>query len=292
MNSWTSPQSQIEFMQAFSELNRLPRREPNGFKLSPYKKTAQNLLKKDPVIGNTLLGLLACLEHDLPAMHEYHRRALDEGESCFSLIYYAVSLEKSCLWGEAARFGLLALDLEPANLKILEAIIKLAPLTGRFSLFKRLLPQWQAANGGIPHGCHIDQEIVSDLLARHGLQEKDLKEILAGVGSALSETNVVLQDFRYEIVTRRREAPFLHFRFAISDELAAASYEDAVDAKLAGVFSHPRLTDAFSFSIENAGMYRLFESMERELREHPDAVRVPDPQKMKAIEELVAGVVL
>ena len=284
-------QSQIDFMQSFGELSVLMRRDiTQGSRLAKHKKNAQAMLKRDPVCANTLLGLLACLEHNVEAMHEYHKRAIALAEDCFSLIYYAVSLEKSCLWSESARYALLALDRDPANLKILEAIIKLAPLTGRFSLLKRVLPQWQVLNDGLQHPCHCDQEIIIDLLARHGLLEKDLKPLIAGIGDALSETNIILQNFRYEIVTRRHDAPFLHFRFAIPDEFVASYYEDLIHLKLSALVCHPRLLDAFSFSVENATAYQLYDCMDRELKESAETIRVPDPERMKLIEELIEGV--
>jgi hypothetical protein len=284
-------QSQIEFMQAFGELSLFTRRDiTQGIKLTRYKKTAQAMLKSDPVCANTLFGLLACLEHNIAAMHEYHKKAIDLAENCFSLVHYAVSLEKSCLWNESARFALLALDYDPANLKILDAIIKLAPLTGRFALFKRVLPQWQEANNGAQHPRHSDHQIITDLLAGHGLQEKDLKPLIEAIGDQLSETDIMLQNFRYEIVTRKHDAPFLHFRFAIPDDFVASFYEDLINARLAALVCHPRLCDAFSFSIENATVYRLYDCMDRELEESADTIRVPDPAKMRLIEELIEGV--
>jgi len=284
-------QSQIEFMQTFAELSMLTRRDiTQGMKLVRHKKNAQSMLKKDPVCGNTLLGLLACLEHDMDAMHGYHKKAIEHAESCFSLIYYAVSLEKSCLWSESTRFALLALDYDPGNLKILEAIIQLAPLTGRFSLFKRILPQWQEASSGVQHPYHCHYEIIVDLLAKHGLLEKDLKPLVAAIGGALSETNIILQNFRYDIITRRHDAPFLHFRFAIPDEFVASYYEDIVEARLASLSCHPRLFDAFSWSIENATVYQLYDCMDQELEKSADTIRIPDPEKMKLIEALIEGV--
>jgi len=278
-------------MQAYGELSALTRRDvTQGMKLVRHKKTAQSMLKKDPVSGNTLLGLLACLEHDIASMHLYHKKAIELAETCFSLVYYAVSLEKSCLWSESARFALLALDYDPSNLKILEAIIQLAPLTGRFSLYKRVLPLWQEASNGAQHPCHCDYQIIVDLLARHGLLEKDLKPLVAAIGDALSETNIILQGFRYDIVTRRHDAPFLHFRFAIPDEFVASYYEDLVDARIASLLCHPRLFDAFSWSVENATVYQLYDCMDRELEDGAETIRIPDPEKMKLIESLIEGV--
>jgi len=278
-------------MQALGELSVLTRRAPSqGLHFTKYKKNAQSMLQQDPVCGNTLLGLLSCLEHDIEAMHAFHKKAIALSESCFSLVYYAVSLDKSCLWAESARHALLALDFDPANVKILEAIIKLAPLTGRFSLLKRILPQWQEASQGVQHPCHFDYEIISDLLTRHGLLEKDLKPLIAGIGEVFSESSIILQDFRYDIVTRRHGAPFIHFRFAIADDLVASYYEDLIDDRLATYDSHPRAYDAFSWSVENNAVYQLYDCMEKEWEESSDTIRVPDPEKMRLIEELVAGV--
>ncbi|GFO69938.1 hypothetical protein GMLC_35170 [Geomonas limicola] len=286
-------QSQIEFLQVFGQLNLLFRREPSmRMKLTKYRNLAQSLLRRDEVCGHTLLGLLACLERDIPAMHEHHKRALEIEESCFSLIYYAVSLEKSCLWSEAIRYGLIALDYDPHNEKIFEAILKLIPLSGRFTHYQRLLAQWQTANSGVPHSCHLDAEIILELLSRHGVAERDLKELLGAIGAALCDSNLILENFRYEIVTRRRQAPFLHFRIIVPDDLPAAHYEDLVDAHLSRTHYHPRLTDAFSFSFENAALYELYASMEEELAQVGGELRVPDPDKLNIIGELVAGVAL
>jgi hypothetical protein len=284
-------QTQIEFMHAFSELNKLTRREPSqGMRLTRFKKLAYDLQKKDPVCGNTLFGLISCLERDVEAMHAFHKQALEFGESCFSLVYYAVSLEKSCLWSEATRFGLLALDYDPNNAKLLEAVIRLVPLAGRFSLYKRLLPHWQEAHDGVPHPGHSDDQLVNQLLAVHGLLEKDLRQLICAVGDALSETNLIIKQFGYEIVNRSKEAPFLHYRFAIDDDLVATHYEDLIDAKLAQLHYHPRLFDAFSFSVENAAVHRLYEYMDQELAEDSQDLRIPDPERMRLIEDLVQGV--
>jgi len=284
-------QSQIEFLQYFGELGALSRRDiTQGTKLARYKKNSRSMLKKDPVSANTLLGLLACLEHDIESMHEYHKKAIELSESCFSLIYYAASLERSCLWGESVRYALLALDYDPNNLKILDATIKVAPLTGRFSLFKRLLPQWQQANNGVPHLYQGDFETISALLAEHGLLEWDLKPIISAIGDALSETDLIVRSFKYEIVTRRHDPPFLHFRFAIPDEFVASYYEDMIAARLDAIICHPRLFDAFSFSVENSTVFELYDCMDKELEDSADTIRIPDPDKMKLIEELIEGV--
>jgi len=296
-------QCHVEFMQAFGELSLLSRRDiTQSIKLARYKKKARSMLNKDPVCGNTLLGLVACFEHDIEAMHACHKKAIELSESCFSLIHYAVSLERSCLWNESAKYALLALDLDPGNLNILDAIIRLAPLTGRFSLLKRLLPQWRTASGKAAHPYQGDCERVGEILARHGLLEKDLKPVLAAIGDILSQTNVTLKNFKYETVnagepsqnevSQAQAAPFLHFRFAVPDEFVATYYEDIVDAGLSELACHPRLFDAFSFAVENAAVYELYDCMDKEIANGADTVRVPDPEKMKLIEELIADVEL
>jgi hypothetical protein len=284
-------QSQIEFIQYSLELGTLSRRDiTQGMKLAKYKKSAKSMLKKDPVAANTLLGLVASLEHDIASMHAYHKKAIEISESCFSLMYYAVSLEKSCLWNESARYALLALDYDPVNIKLLDAIISVAPLTGRFSLLKRLLPQWQQANNGVPHPRHGDYEIICDILSQHGLLEKDLKGVISAIGDALSETDVILWKFHYDLVTERHDSSFIHYRFVIADQFVASYYEDLVAAKLDAVACHPRIFDAFSFSVENSTVYELYDYMEKELDGSADTICVPDPVKMKLIEELVQGV--
>jgi hypothetical protein len=284
-------QSQVEFNQYFHELRTLLRRDvTQGIKLAKYKKICQSMLGKDPVAANTLLGLLSCLEHDIAAMHTYHKRAVELSESGFSLMYYAASLEKSCFWSESVRYGLMALDHEPSNPRLLDAIIGEVPLTGRFSLLKRLLPQWQQASGGAQHPYAGHFESVTGVLAGNGLLEKDLKEVLAAVGDALAETDLILQGFRHDFVTGKRDASFIHYRFLIPDEFVASYYEDLINAKLKAAHFHPRIFDAFSFSVENASVYELYDCLEKELVGAADTIRVPDPDKMKLIEELVAGV--
>lgn len=284
-------QAQIDFLQSFAELSLLTRRDiTQGIKLARFKKDARTMLKREPVCGNALLGLVACFEHDLESMHAYHKKAIELSESCFSLIHYAASLERSCLWNESARYALLALDYDPTNLKILDAIIRLAPLTGRFSLFKRLLPQWQQANNGVPHQFDGDFPVIAEILARNGLLEKDLKQVISAIGDALSETTLILRGFSYELVTTGCDMPFIHFRFVLPDEFVASYYEDLIDAKLAAVVGHPRLFDAFSMSVENSTVYQLYDYMDRELEQSADTIRVPDPEQMKLIEELIEGV--
>lgn len=284
-------QSQVEFTQFSHELRTLSRRDiTQGMKLGKYKKSAQAMLKKDPVAANTLLGLVACLEHDMPSMHAYHKKAIGICESSFSLMYYAASLEKSCLWNESVRYALFALDYDPDNAKLLDAIIRIAPLTGRFSLLKRFMPQWQQANSGLPHPSRGDDAVIGDILSRNGLLEKDLKSVLSAIGYALSETDLILQKFRYDFVTERHDNSFIHYRFVIPDQFVASYYEDLIADKLDAVPCHPRIFDVFSFSVENATVYELYDYMDRELDNSADTICVPDPDKMKLIEELVEGV--
>ncbi|HBG07265.1 MAG: hypothetical protein A2075_04975 [Geobacteraceae bacterium GWC2_58_44] len=283
--------SEVEFTQLSHQLNCLSRRDiTQGLKLAKFKKSAGSMLKKNPVAGNTLLGLIACLEHDIASMHDYHKRAVDGSESCFSLMYYALSLEKSCLWNESAKYALSALDQDPGNLKLLDAVIRIAPLTGRFSLLKRLLAQRRELGNGVPHHSAGDYEIVNGILCRNGLLEKDLKAVVSAIGDALAETDVILQKHDYELVTEKHDLSFIHYRFVIPDQFVASYYEDLIAAKLDTVACHPRIFDAFSYSVENSTVYELYNYMERELEESADTIRVPDPDKMKLIEELVQGV--
>lgn len=283
-------QTQLEFAQLCNELRGFARRDiTQGIKLSKYKKSANSMLKKDPVSAHTLLGLVAGLEHDVASMHAHHARAIEIAANGFTLMYYAISLEKSCLWAESARYALMALDLHPDDPKLMNAAIEIAPLTGRFSLLKRLLSQWQAAHDGVPHPSHGHFQLVSDILARQGLLEKDLKAVLAAVGDAFCESDVILQQYRYDLVVEK-ESAFIHYRFMLSDQLLASYYEDMVAARLETLACHPRIFDAFSFSVENDAVYQLYGCMERELVESADTIRVPDPDKMKLIEELIAGV--
>ena len=286
-----------DFVKLSRELNSLKRRDvTQGVKLARYKKSACSLMKKDPASASTLLGLVACLEHDLPSMHLYHKKAIELSESSFTLMFYAASLHKSCLWDESAKYLLSALDHEPANLHILDRAIQIVPLTGRFSLLNKLLEQRQELEQTAPHKApalpslqHSDQ--VSRILSRHGLQEKDLKAVISSIGDALSETDVILENFKYEVVVREEpDHSFLHYRFMIPDLFVASHYEELVSDKLRTVDLHPRIFDAFSFSMENTAYYDLYVYMEKELADNLDTVRVPDPAKMKQIEELVEGV--
>ena len=284
-------QSEVEFTQLYHELKKVSRRDvTQGIKLAKYKKSAKSMLKRDPVDANVLLGLVACLEHDITSMHDYHKNAIAVSGCCLSLMFYAASLEKSCLWNESAKYALLALDHEPDNPRLLDAIISLAPLTGRFSLLKRLLPQWQQANGGQIHPHRADCEKIGEVLSINGLLEKDLKEVLADIGDALSETELILHKIDYEVVIERHGSAFIHYRFVIPDQFVASFYEDLIAAKLDAGQYHPRIFEAFSFSVENSTVYELYDYMEKELVASADTIRVPSPDKMKLIEELVAGV--
>ena len=283
--------SQIEFTRITHELKTISRRDiTQGIKLAKFKKSACGMLKKDPAAANTLLGLVACLEHDMAGMHEYHKKAIGTFESCISLMYYSVSLEQSCLWNESARYALSALDHDPDNRKVLDSLINLAPLTGRFSLLKRLLLHWQEVNDGAPHKSHGDCEIVGDILSRNGLLEKDLKVVVTAIGDALSETDVILRKFHSDRVMERNDPAFIHYRFVVPDQFVASYYEDLISARLDSLQCHPRIFDAFSFSVENSTVHELYACMDKELDDSADTIRVPDPEKMKLIEELVEGV--
>ncbi|MBU5637555.1 hypothetical protein KOM00_12530 [Geomonas sp. Red69] len=281
---------QPDFGQLLRELGAFSRRDvTQGLKLAKHKKSAQALLKKDPVSGHVLLGLVACLEHDIASMHAQYLQAVELSDSYLSLMYYALALEKSCLWNDAAKYALLALDRAPQEPKLLNAAIGIAPLTGRFSLLKKLLSQWQESHEGVRHPRQDDYETVTETLARQGLAEQDLKAVLAGIGTAFSETDAILLQCRYELV-HGKDSSFIHYRFVLPDSLVATYYEDRVSEKLSTVPCHPRIFDAFSFSVENGTVYDLYDCMERELASSADTIKVPDPDKMKLIEELIRDV--
>ncbi|QWV99325.1 hypothetical protein KP003_08890 [Geomonas nitrogeniifigens] len=281
---------QPDFGQLLRELGAFSRRDvTQGLKLAKYKKSAQALLKKDPVSGHVLHGLVACLEHDIASMHAQYLQAVELSDSYLSLMYYALALEKSCLWNDAAKYALLALDRAPQEPKLLNAAIGIAPLTGRFSLLKKLLSQWQESHEGVRHPRQDDYETVTETLARQGLAEQDLKAVLAGIGTAFSETDAILLQCRYELVSGK-DSSFIHYRFVLPDSLVATYYEDRVSEKLTTVPCHPRIFDAFSFSVENGTVYDLYDCMERELASSADTIKVPDPDKMKLIEELIRDV--
>ncbi|QXE92028.1 hypothetical protein [Geomonas subterranea] len=281
---------QPDFGKLLRELGAFSRRDvTQGVKLATYKKSAHSLLKKDPASAHVLLGLVACLEHDITTMHAQYLKAIELSESHLFLMYYAFALEKSCLWNDSAKYTLLALDRAPQESKLLNAAIGITPLTGRFSLLKKLLAQWQESHEGVRHPRQGDYEAVSEALAKHGLAEQDLKGVLAAIGTAFSETDAILLQYRYEIV-RGKDASFIHYSFVLPDSLVASYYEDLIADKLAATACHPRVFDAFSFSVENGTVYELYDWMERELASSADTIKVPDPDKMKLIEELIRGV--
>lgn len=283
-------QTQLEFAQLANELAGYTRRDvTQGIKLARFRKAAKGMLKKDPVCGHTLLGMVSCFERDLPAMHASHAKAIELAENSFTLMFYALSLQRSCLWAEAVRYALMALDHHPEDPKLLHAAIEVAPLTGRFSLLKRLVSQWEGLNGGAAHPAASHFEIVSDTLASQGLTEKDLKAVLAAIGDTLSQTDVILKQYRYDLVCDK-DASYIHYRFILQDQSVASYYEDRVAARLGSFACHPRTFDVFSFSVENSTVYDLYDCMDRELAETADTIRVPDPEKMKLIEDLIAGV--
>ncbi|ACH39109.1 hypothetical protein Gbem_2096 [Citrifermentans bemidjiense Bem] len=282
---------QTDFTQLWSELSLFTRRDvTQGIKLAKYKKAAGSLLKSDPVSGHALMGLVACLEHDLSSMHAQHLKAIELSQSCLPLMYYALSLEKSCLWNECAKYTLLALDLAPQDPKLLNAALRIAPLTGRFSLQKRLLQQWQESHEGVRHPDQGHFDALNGSLAKHGLLEKDLKQVITAVGDAFCESDAILLKHRYELVPLKDGTFFIHYRFLLPDNLVASYYEDLIAAKLDAAACHPRIFDVFSFSVENETMYELYDYMDRELGESADTIKVPDPEQIKLIEELVAGV--
>lgn len=283
-------QSHLYFARFAHELAALSRRDvTQGYRLAKYKMTALSMLENDREVGNTFLGFIACMEHDLPAMHLYHKRAIEAKESSFSLMYYAASLDKSCFWNESVKYALLALDQEPANQRLLEVAIALAPLAGSFSLLKKLLSQRPLAGVGKPHPREGDAEVAAGILAKNYLLEKDLRAGLIAIGEALSETEVILERYQYDLVTEGDKA-FIHYRFVVPENSVPSYYEDQVAVKLDATQLHPRLFDGFSYSIENSAVYELYEYMDNEMGMRADTIVIPDPEKMKLIEDLIEGV--
>jgi hypothetical protein len=90
--------------------------QPYKFRLNHYKQYADKLIEKNPEEAYTILGIIACIEDDLPTMHQYHKIAIDcSGHSILSIHQYCSSLFTQDLYEEAKEYALIIFDKLPED---------------------------------------------------------------------------------------------------------------------------------------------------------------------------------
>ena len=95
-------------------------REPFVFKLNAYKLDAKAMVRDEPIIAYTLLGVIANIQKDIEEMYKFHKIALRvSNNNKFTLCNYAISLLNFDLLDESFEYFKKALDAhnsDPLNI--------------------------------------------------------------------------------------------------------------------------------------------------------------------------------
>lgn len=100
-----SPKNQVdEFINILNEM--IDSGETNEFQIARIKREAENMKISTPAIGFALLGMVSCVNKDVPNTHVNHKNALHYENSSVQKRFYANSLANLSLFDEAYKYFL------------------------------------------------------------------------------------------------------------------------------------------------------------------------------------------
>lgn len=132
-----------EIIQELNEISNHIDKRPFAFKLNRFKDEANRIISIEPKMAYTILGIIACFENDLEAMHKYHQNAIKlSGESSYALSQYSASLAKQGLLEQAYTCAHKAYEKTKEDRDILIKLMNLAYSLKKiddYEFFKKML---------------------------------------------------------------------------------------------------------------------------------------------------------
>lgn len=262
-----NPISQSKSNDIISVLSDLSVRSPsNRFKLRIYKRDAEAIAAHSPVEGYTVLGAIACMEHDFSAMHGYHKLAIDHsGRSIYALVNYAVSLSKSFLWKEALLVYEEAYRIDQTNIETLRFLINANFRSGFLSKATNYLDTWDKLCPAKPYQLKNSVLESRAFLSTLPVTEEDIIHVINVVADELSKTEAMENIFHFNSISEEGHR-YINFEIECIDT-ASNLYElesmidsvicESVDPRIMDyvviTICHPPETTINSFEMADEG---------------------------------------
>lgn len=214
-----SPVAQTRSNDIIDFLTTLPNRAPsNRFLLHRFNKDAESIAVHNPVEGDTVLGAIACMEHDIPAMHKFHTLALNvSGRSSYALDNYGVSLTKSFFWQDALKIYYEAYQSNPSNLEALRYLINANYKLGIFSKAIEYLNKWDTLTTDKPLRLKDELLKANRFLETAPITENDISRVITVVTEELSETDIIIDAYRFNAIEDGSHT-YLNYELEIKDK--------------------------------------------------------------------------
>lgn len=279
----------------FSELVDLEktfikRDRSQAFVLNRYKKDAELLVKSNPSRGYTMLGMIACLEHDGEAMHHLHRTAIEYEYSAFTLSNYGASLDKFCLWTASAGYFVEAYEAFPTNITLLMSAFKLLALSGRYTLLAQLAARWDKAVGDKINAAREKCALFAKFCAENGVREEEIWDMVNIVEQTLSATEVIITSYGTAFVQDDAGTSYLYHSLGIPKALDVYKFEAAVDAALSTSALSESVRDKVIFSFGGEEVDEMLFTMDAVMDFEADDMVKPEASQLALIRELIDGV--
>jgi hypothetical protein len=284
-----TPQTQTIFKGIVDVLESIKKRDRRQtFRFGRYKKQAEALLQVSPAQGYTLLGILACLEHDIEAMHLNHKRAIAYHSSYETLSNYSASLDKSCLWRASFDLALAASDAEPADKAALRFAMTCLSMSGKFSLAETLSARWAKVSKGEADPLAWVREGYQSFCTRNNITEEDIQQMLDVVESTLSATDAIISSYASSFVSDNDGNQYLYYELTFQKDDDTFHYESLLDEAISTARLHDNLKDKIIFCVTGGESGELLSILEQSFTES-DLVEL-DEDKIQLAKQLVEGV--
>ena len=212
------PAAQTKANEIIEVLSALPTRsKSNLFKLRQQKKDAEALLINNPEQGYTLLGAIACMTHDMPAMENYHTSAINySGRSFYALTNYAISLTMSFLWNKSLVVYEEVYRENPSDLVAISNVIEACFRVGYTGKALEYLHKWNKLSPNEKFTMADDVSILNRAIANFSITEIDLHQAITVASEYLHETDQLIKRFRFTSV-QVGASSFLNYEIVFKD---------------------------------------------------------------------------
>lgn len=170
----------------------------NRFKLRDFEREAKAIVDISPVEGYTVLGAIACMEHDNISMRKYHKIAIECSEnSSYAIMNYGISLTLAFYWEEALTVYKEAFQKHPFSKDMLEFLISANYKLGLIEDTVALIAEWNKLSPTEKH--HLEKSILDsrEFLKTLPINQDHIRSLLANVASELTSTDIIMSGYRF-----------------------------------------------------------------------------------------------
>lgn len=195
-----SPEPKPKGKELIEKINKLtPQDRKNTILIKRLKNEAEALKRTDAFRAYRILGMLSCIEGEIPSMHSYHTKALSLEPNNYNANYdYAVSLFNIGQFSEAIGYAKKVKDANPIS--ILEFLIESSGVAGHFSDSMKWIGEWKKINPNKKHRVEeLTKQIIS-LMKENKTLSKDVDRLQKLAHSILLENNMHITKKRMEIL--------------------------------------------------------------------------------------------